>query len=216
MYRNNLQLSHIRRFFVLVTFFAVSTLFTTAKAQQDIPLSGQSVKAKNIFAWQMNSVSATFREYLVGEDDSEAQTIQLRKKFFGSQKFIYGRKEPQNVYTFLGITYRREFKEVMSIHPAAFREVKKATPYRVVSTAGLLTLVGLSAKLLIDSINDSQDISSGRFPDDDGGGSDLALVLVAGGVTIISGILDKKHFKNGVRMFNEKHKLKQQTDFSNK
>jgi len=216
MYGNNLQLSLSHRFPLLVIFLAVQTFLTVAQAQQDLPRSGQPMVSNNTFTRQLNLAPATFREYLRGDDDSDAQTIQLKKKFLGSQKFIYGGKEPQGVYTFPGITYRREFQGVMSIHPAALGEAKKATPYRIVSTVGLLTLVGLSAKFLIDSINDSQDISAGRFPDDDGGGSDLALVVAAGGVTIISGILGKKHFKNGVRMFNEEERQKHQKGISHK
>jgi len=80
----------------------VLTFFTAAQALHDILGSGQSVEAKNTFTRQMNSVPATFREYLAGEDTSDAQTIQLRKKLLGSQKFVYGGKAAPECLWFYG------------------------------------------------------------------------------------------------------------------
>ena len=71
----------------------------------------------------------------------------FKEKGFGSQKFVYDNNEPKNVFTFLGISYHQEFEKALSIHPAAFNEMR-ASPFRVAGTLSLLTAVAMSVKIL--------------------------------------------------------------------
>jgi len=138
------------------------------------------------------------------EDGTKASKIQLKKSFLGSQKFIYDGKKPQGVYTFIGISFKNKFQEVMSRHPAALREAKKAYPYNALSLVSQVGVFGLVVKDFIDTVNASNEISSGNLVDDGFDLSDLVLLVVAEGISVTSGIIGRKHLRKGVKIFNER------------
>ncbi len=140
------------------------------------------------------------------EGDETKGNLRLKSKFLGALKFIYNGQTPQKVYGFWGFTFKPEFQEILSQHPDALKEAKKAYPYNVLGFVGALGLVAVSAKLLIDSINDSQEISNGRLVDDSSSTTDVVLLGAAATITIVSVSLSKKHLENGVRMFNEQQR----------
>lgn len=132
--------------------------------------------------------------------------IRLESRFLGAQKFVYNGQAPQKVYGFWGFSFKPEFQEVLSLHPEAFNEARKAYPYNTLKFVGALGLVAMSAKLLINTINESQEISQGRLADGSSNTTDFILIGAAGTLTIVSGILSKKHLTNGVKIFNQRQK----------
>lgn len=150
------------------------------------------------------SYASAIRMPKANDDSTGVPKIELKKKFFGSQKFVYDGGDRQNVYNFLGITFKDEFKEVMSLHPPALREVKRAYPYNALNAAGQIGMLGLTLKNLIDTINKAQKVSDGQLVSD---GFELSFVIqvaVAGAITIVSGIIGSSHLKKGVEIFNER------------
>lgn len=205
----------VLRLSAFVSLVLISAIFTAneqAYAQQNI--RGQALLRGDLeskFSRAVLTRPSAFQEpnhFFVQSAirDSIKGKIQLRSKFLGSQKFIYGGSEPQKVYGFWGITFRSEFQETMSIHPIALKEAKKAYPYNALRLAGTVGLVGLSVKSLFDSINKAQKVSGGELVDDGLNVSDVVLVCLAGSVTVISGALSKHHLENGVRVFNNRQK----------
>lgn len=132
--------------------------------------------------------------------------IRLESRFLGAQKFVYNGQAPQKVYGFWGFSFKPEFQEVLSLHPTAFNEARKAYPYNTLKFIGALGLVAMSAKLLINAIDESQEISQGRLADGGSNTTDFILIGAAGTLTVVSGILSKKHLTNGVKIFNQRQK----------
>lgn len=183
------------------------TLLSLILSMSNQPLQAQSVqsynRAQKTLSLQRSLYSSSVMKYQAGEDSTGIPKIQLKKKFFGGQKFIYDSNEPKSVYHF-GITFKPEFQEVMSLHPRALREAKKAYPYKAFQLAGSLGLVILPLKFLIDSVNKSQKLSSGQLVSSGFDLSYVVLVAISAGVAVISGILGENHLKKGVASFNER------------
>jgi len=182
-------------------------LFSLILSMSNQPLQAQSIQSYNrsqkTFSLQRSLYSSSVMKYQAAEDSTGIPKIQLKKEFWG-YKFIYDSNEPKSVYPFVGLTYEPEFQEVMSLHPRALREAKKAYPYNALSAAGAIGMFVLSLKAFIDTVNKAQKVSSGQSVSS---GFDLSYVVQIGitaGVHVISGILSQKHLKKGVAIFNER------------
>lgn len=175
--------------------------YTQTNFRDNLPLKFSKEALLNPAVFQQTNQPLLHPEFFV---DQAKGKIRLKSKFLGAQKFIFNEQTPQKVYGFWGFNFKPEFEEILSQHPSALQEAKKAYPFNVLSFVGFLGLAAISAKSLINSINDSQEISNGRMVDDRSYTTDLAILGVAGAVIIVSGTLSKNHLQNGVRIFNER------------
>lgn len=131
--------------------------------------------------------------------------IKLKSGFLSPLKFVYGTNKPQNVYTFGGLSFQPGFQEIMSTHPPALNEAKRAFVYNGISLAGSVALVGISLKMLLDTIEEAENVSEGNLSSsDDDYMSDLIIIGASAGVMVISAILGSKHLKKGILIFNKK------------
>ena len=129
--------------------------------------------------------------------------IELQKKFLGSLKYSYGNNASQNVYTFSGLNFKPHFKDLLGQHPDALQEANKALPYNFIAVMGYLTLVAGSALGLANALEDAEDVSNDRLPEDSSDSTDLVLIIVGGVVGATGSILGHMHLENGVSIFNE-------------
>lgn len=131
--------------------------------------------------------------------------IVLRRKFLKPLKFVFADSITitHPVYRFSGLTFHPQFENLMSRHPAALKEAKRAYLYHGAILGGNIALTTLAAKGLIDTINDAQRVSEGEFVYSGLKIGDVVLNVVIGIVTIVSGRRAYHHVKEGIRMFNE-------------
>ncbi|RMD48453.1 MAG: PorT family protein [Ignavibacteria bacterium] len=161
--------------------------------------------AENLY--HVSTMSETNNNYFYSkilQDSTSNPKIKLKKGFLRPLKFIYGDSKPLNVYNFSGLSFNTEFEKTMSLYPPALREAKKALPYNAVSLGGWIALSAISLKNFISTINKSQKVSQGKLVDDSFKGSDLILVGVSAGVTIVASRLGYSKVKKAVKIFNER------------
>lgn len=133
--------------------------------------------------------------------------IKLKKSFLRGLKFTVGDEKPANVYGFSGLSVQSKFKEVMSTHPPAMHEARKALAWNGVTLAGSLGLVTGSLLVLLDTISDAQAVSRDEFPDESLQTGPLALMVVSGVAMIVGAVNGGSHLKRGIDIFNHRDPL---------
>jgi hypothetical protein len=134
---------------------------------------------------------------------SEAPPLRIEKGFLKSAKFVYRGGEPQKVSGWF--SYSPEFLELLGTHPAALDEVNRAKPYNVTALVGSVGMVAVSAKILIETINDANDVSEGTIDSDTGSTSwtDVGLLAGFGALSVFSLWKANSHVNRAVDIFNE-------------
>jgi hypothetical protein len=124
------------------------------------------------------------------------EKMELKRGFLRSLKFRVGDGEPKPVYGFWGLSFKRDFVDVMSAHPAALDQAQKALRWKHVGFMGELTILGGYVWLM-----------TGAFGDD---GSDHdtdwapVAVMGAGALAMLAGSLGAGSSLNrAVEMYNE-------------
>lgn len=134
--------------------------------------------------------------------DPEAP-LQIQKRFLRSARFIYRGGEPQNVSGLL--SYSEDFTDLLGKHPTALEEAQKASVYQVTALVGSVGMLAVSVKMLIETINDANDVSSGTITSDTGTTSwtDVGLLAGFGAVMVVSGLKANSHLNRAIQIFNE-------------
>jgi len=151
------------------------------------------------------SDSSNFNRGAIGQSDSaRVDTIRLRKRLFGSQKFILGDNKPQNVFSGWWINFKPDFQKTLSQHPPALREARRSYPYYSISMGASFAMTWLSLKNFFDTLNKAEKVSEGKFVDTGFKIGDLVLLGVVTGVIIVSSRRGYSHLKKGIQIFNER------------
>lgn len=142
---------------------------------------------------------------LAAQSSSSSQDPPLRieRGFFKSAKFVYRGGEPQKVSGWF--SYSPEFLELLGTHQTALDEVNRAKPYNVTALVGSVGMVAVSAKILIETINDANDVSEGTIDSDTGSTSwtDVGLLAGFGALSVFSLWKANSHVNRAVDIFNE-------------
>ncbi len=132
-----------------------------------------------------------------------APLIELRSGFFKPVKFAFGEQEPEGVFDFFGLGFNSQFAEVMSLHPRALSQAKKAFPYNAMSLMGWAGVLAVTTKQFIDTVNKAQKVSDGQLVSDGFEIGPLIMLAASGAVAVIGGRLGKSQLNKGVELFNE-------------
>lgn len=141
----------------------------------------------------------------VAQTDSSGQDapLQIRKGFFKATKFVYRGGEPQKVSGFF--SYSDAFTDLLARHPASLDEANRAKPYQVTTLLGSVGMLAVSVKMLIETLDDASDVSSGTIDSDTGTTSwtDVGLLAGFGAVMVFSAIKANGHFNRAIDTFNQ-------------
>ena len=127
----------------------------------------------------------------------------LKRGFLSSTKFTVGNSEPKPVFGFTGTSFKPEFKEAISLHPAAFEEAKKSLTWNGVGFVGSLTLLAGAIWLLSDTLSDASDVSSGQMVEDETNWGPVYVVGAGAVIMLVGSLAAKSHIDRGVEIYNE-------------
>jgi len=136
-------------------------------------------------------------------DAQQEAPLQIQKRFLRSALFVYRGEEPQPVTGFL--SFSEAFTDLLGKHPAALEQANKAKVYHATALIGSVGMLGVSVKMLIETLDDAKDVSSGTISSNTGTTSwtDVGLLAGFGAVMVVSGLKANSHLNNAVRIFNE-------------
>lgn len=133
---------------------------------------------------------------------ADAAPLQVQSTFFSGMKFTLNGSEPQRAMNAFGVGLSSEFDAVMSRHPDARAEIMRGRPWGVVALVGAVGFVVVGAIDLADAISDADKVNEGNL-DINGGGAGVLDYVITGAVMVTGGLMARRHFDNGIRMFNE-------------
>lgn len=158
----------------------------------------------NMLVYTITGVVVAQENQEIQESAKRPTELKLKKPFLRQLKFLYGEGKPRNVYGYWGLTHTSEFKDVLSRYPPSLREARKVFPYNAVVLGGSITILALSLKNFVETINQAVKVSGGEMV---GSGAwtwaDLVMLAVTTGVVISSSLIGAKHTRKAVRLFNE-------------
>lgn len=138
----------------------------------------------------------------VSAQSADAAPLQVQSTYFSGMKFTLNGSEPQRAMNAFGIGLSPEFDAVMSRHPDARAEIMRGRPWGIVALVGAAGFVVVGAIDLADAISDRDKVNQGNL-DIDGGGAGVLDYVITGAVMLTGAIVSRRHFDNGIRMFNE-------------
>lgn len=138
----------------------------------------------------------------LAQDTTGAPTIELRSGFFKADRFVYGEREPERVFTFWG-TLSPDLKDAMGRHPEARQQAEQAGTFATVGVIGSAVLLALSFNALLNTSTDADSIAE---LEEASSSTQRALSYALGGVLVsaVSGALARSRVREGVRLFNER------------
>ena len=110
----------------------------------------------------------------------------------------------KKVYADSGSKFSKDFEALLSQHPQALAEAKKAYTYNSMSYGGNIAIFVLSLKLFLETVDKADRVNDGELVDDSFQSSDVIPMLAAGIITIFSALRSRSLVENGVELYNEK------------
>ncbi|HHT9114474.1 MAG TPA: hypothetical protein ACFYD0_14280 [Candidatus Wunengus sp. YC65] len=127
----------------------------------------------------------------IGKSDSSATAKITSETGFFSRKYFFEDEQLKS---------EKDFKGVLSRHPAALKEYMRSSPYAYISLIGTIGILVLTAKQFSETVKQANDPN---FESQNEGWGDVTLLVVAGGVVVVSSVISQSYFKNAIRTFND-------------
>jgi hypothetical protein len=127
----------------------------------------------------------------------------LHKPFIGTLKFSYLGSEAEGLWNFTGMSFSTAFDSIMREDEEAYAKAKQSFLWNGLGLIGTTGLMLVSAKMLINAVNEANALSEGPLT----GGSDntIPLLVASGALSIVSGLVSRSNMNAAVRIFNRNH-----------
>ncbi|MCF8317684.1 MAG: hypothetical protein K9I02_02980 [Haliscomenobacter sp.] len=143
------------------------------------------------------SVSFT---YSLQHNLTDTSVLMLKVK---KRKFTFKNEPPKKIMS--GHKYTEEFNSIIKTNPYACEEFKRARYYNIGATFAGAAFVGISAYSLGRTIDKAKNVKSGNLVSSSPVLGDLVSTLVVGGIWYYYMIKSGRHFKRGLKIFNENY-----------
>lgn len=132
-----------------------------------------------------------------------SEPLALQKSTFGPYKYTYEGDEAKKVMGM--VTYSASFKDVLAQQPDAMQEAQRAVPFQYIGGVSGIAFGVYAIVTTVRDINRTTNASSFEELNQSStvSGTDIAIILGLGGLTIVSSLVARSHLLRAVDLFND-------------